>query len=167
VAILDSQTLRSTPESGERAGYDPAKKVTGTKVHVSVDTLGNLLSLVVTPADAQDRDQVDQLCEDIQAVTGQSVQVAFADGSYRGADTATVAREHGIALQVVKLPETAQGFVLLPKRWIVERSLAWKTRFRRLVKDYERLPETVAGLHFAVFAILMLARLVATNLKST
>jgi transposase len=170
-AILDSQTMRSTPESGQRAGYDAGKKVKGTKVkgtkvHVAVDTLGCLLSPVVTPAKEQDRDQVGQLAEDIQAVTGEAVEVAFADGSYTGESAAEAAQERGIRLEVVNLPATVRGFVLLPKRWIVERSFAWKSRFRRLVRDYERLPETVAGLHFAVFAILMLARLVATTVQS-
>ena len=94
-------------------------------------------------------------------MTGQSLQVAFADGSYTGPNAAQAASDQGVSLQVVKLPESVRGFVLLPKRWIAERSFAWKTRFRRLVRDYERLPETVTGLHFAVFAILMLARLVA------
>lgn len=165
-AIIDSQTLRSTPESGERAGYDAGKKTKGTKVHAAVDTLGNLLSLVVTPANEQDRAQVAQLLEDVQAVTDNSVTVAFADGSYIGPETAKVASEHGVELQIVKMPDAVKGFVLLPKRWIIERSFAWKTRFRRLIRDYERLPQTVAGLHFAVFAILMLARLVATQIKS-
>jgi transposase len=165
-AILDSQTLRSTPESGARAGYDAGKKVKGTKIHAAVDTLGCLLSLVVTPADEQDRDQVGQLAQDIQAVTGQSVSVGFVDGAYTGESAAAAAAAQGIRLEVVKVPDAVRGFVLLPKRWIVERSLAWKSRFRRLVRDYERLPETVAGLHFAVFAILMLARLVATTVQS-
>jgi len=166
-AILDSQTLRSTPESGDRAGFDGGKKTKGTKVHIAVDTLGNLLSLAVTPANAQDRDQIAQLAEDIQAVTNQSVEIAFADGSYTGENASSAAAGHGICLQVVKVPEATRGFVLLPKRWVVERSFAWKTRFRRLVRDYERLPETVAGLHFAVFAILMLARLVAKTLQGS
>ena len=165
-AILDSQTLRSTPESGHRAGYDAGKKTKGTKVHAAVDTLGNLLTLVVTPANEQDRDQVSQLCQDIQDVTSQSVSIAYADGSYTGANAAQSAQEHGIELQIVKVPDATRGFVLLPKRWIVERSFAWKTRFRRLIRDYERLPETVAGLHFAVFACIMLARVVATKLQS-
>lgn len=166
-AILDSQTIRSTPESGERAGYDAGKKTKGTKIHMGVDTLGDLLTLIATPANEQDREQVAQLTEEIQAVTGQSVQVAFADGGYSGERAAAAAQEQGIALQVVKLPDGVRHFVLLPKRWIVERSFAWKSRFRRLVRDYERLPQTVAGLHFAVFAILMLARAVATHAIST
>src|SRR5262249_41376086 len=124
-AILDSQTLQSTPESGARAGYDAGKKTKGTKIHAAVATLGCLLSLVVTPANEQDRDQVAQLAQDIQAVTGQSVEVAFADGSYTGEESAAAAQEQGIRLEVVKLSEAVRGFVLLPKRWIVERSFAW------------------------------------------
>jgi transposase len=86
--------------------------------------------------------------------------------SYTGEATAQATQEHGIRLEVVTVPDAVRGFVLLPKRWIVERSLASKSRFRRLVRDYERLPETVAGLHFAVFAILMLARLVALTVNN-
>lgn len=107
-----------------------------------------------------------RLAEDIQDVTGQCVKVALVDSSYTGAKAVDAAKEQGIKLQAVKLPDTAKGFVLLPKRWIVERDFAWKTRFRRLVRDYERLPETVAGLHFTVFAILMFASLLAMNTAS-
>ena len=162
-AILDSQTLQGTAESGERAGYDAGKKKKGTKIHIAVDTLGNLLTLLVTPANAQDRDSVGALTRDLQDVTGQNVEVAFVDAGYTGERARLAAQEEGIQLEVVKLPDIKRGFVLLPKRWVVERSFAWKTRFRRLVKDYERLPETVRGLHFAVFAIIMLTRLVATT----
>ena len=70
------------------------------------------------------------------------------------------AEQHGIKLEVVKLAEAKKGFVLLPRRWVVERSFAWAARFRRLARDYERLPETLAGLHFVAFAILMLKRFV-------
>lgn len=157
-AIVDAQTLRSTPESGGRAGFDPAKLTRGSKVHIAVDTLGNLLALAVTPANVQERTQVGQLLEDVQAVTGDRVTKVYADGGYTGEPTANVAKAHGVDLEIIKVPDAVRGFVLLPKRWIVERSFAWKTRFRRLVRDYERLPQTVAGLHFVVFAILMLAR---------
>jgi transposase len=166
VAILDSQTLRSTSESGSRAGYDAGKRTKGSKIHAAVDTLGDLLTIIVTSADVQDRDQVGPLLDDVQAVTGGSVTTAYADGGYTGQHAAAEASKHGVALEIVKLPDTVRGFMVLPKRWIVERSFAWKTRFRRLVRDYERLPETVAGLHFAAFAILMLARLVAIHVGS-
>jgi transposase len=78
-----------------------------------------------------------------------------------------VAASHGIEWMVVKLPEAKRGFVLLPKRWVVERSFAWTTRFRRLVRDYERLPETLGGLHFVAFACLMLSRVVPVLLAGS
>ena len=157
-SAMDARTLRSTPESGHRAGNDPHKKTRGSKVHLSVDTLGHLLALVVTPASAQDRDAVAELAAETQEATGESVQVAYVDGAYRGPQAYDAAREHGIRLEVVMLPEAVKGFVLLPKRWVVERSFAWLSRFRRLAKDYERLPETLAGLHFIAFVCLMLSR---------
>ena len=155
-AIFDSRTLQSTPESGNHAGYDGAKRRKGSKVHAAVDTLGNLLSLLVTPANEQDRAQVGELTQRVQEATGQSVEIAFVDAGYTGDAPAEAAKEHGIRLEVVKLPEAKRGFVLLPRRWVVERSFAWTTRFRRLVRDYERLPATLAGLHLVVFACLML-----------
>jgi transposase len=157
-AIFDSQTLQSTPESGGRAGYDGAKRKQGSKVHVAVDTLGHLLALHVTPANEQDRAQVDRLAQAVQDATGQTVALAYVDQGYTGEQPATQAATHGIRLEVVKHPEGSHGFILLPRRWVVERSFAWKTRFRRLVRDYERLTTTLAGLHFVAFACLALAR---------
>ena len=159
-AILDSRTLQSSPESGHRAGYDGAKRKRGSKVHIAVDTLGQLLALRVTAANEQDRAQVRELVAQVQAVTGENVEIAFVDQGYTGEQPAQDAAAQGIALTVVKLPEAKKGFVLLPRRWVVERSLAWAARFRRLARDYERLPETVAGLHFLAFAILLLKRFV-------
>ena len=160
--VLDGQTLQGSVESGHRAGYDGHKKKRGSKIHMAVDTLGSLLAVVVTPADEQERDQVEELCRQVQAVTGGGVELAWADQGYTGGDAAAAAQEHGIKLEVVRLPGAKKGFVLLPRRWVVERSFSWKTRFRRLARDYERLPETVAGLHFVVFACLMLTRLLAS-----
>ena len=159
-AILDSRTLQSSPESGGRAGYDGAKRRRGSKVHMAVDTLGYLLALHVTPANEQDRARVKALAIQVQAATGDTVQVAFGDQGYTGAQPAQDAAQAGITLAVVKLPTAKHGFVLLPRRWVVERSFGWMARFRRLVRDYERLPTTLAGLHFLAFAILMLRRLV-------
>jgi transposase len=88
------------------------------------------------------------------------VQIAFVDQGYTGDDAAQAAAEQGVDLVVVKLPQAKRGFVLLPKRWVVERSFAWTARFRRLARDYERLPETLAGLHFVAFAMLMALRFV-------
>lgn len=159
--ILDSRTLRSTPESGGRAGYDGAKRQKGSKLHAAVDTLGHLLALHVTPANEQDRAQVGQLAAAVQQVTGEAVKLAYVDQGYTGPAPAEAARTHGIALHVVRTPEAKRGFVLLPRRWVVERSFAWAARFRRLARDYERLPETVAGLHFVAFVTLMLAKATA------
>ncbi|MPW22310.1 transposase, partial [Paraburkholderia sp. CNPSo 3157] len=89
-----------------------------------------------------------------------TVKVAFADQGYTGEDAAQAASNEGIDLQVIKLQEAKKGFVLLPRRWVVERSFGWLNRFRRLARDYERLPETLAGLHFVVFAMLMLVHAV-------
>jgi transposase len=164
-AIFDGRTLPSTPESGHRAGYDGHKKKRGSKVHMAVDTLGHLLALTVTPANEQERDQVGDLAEATQEVTGYSVEKVFVDQGYTGEEPAAEADLFGIELEVVRLPEAKRGFVLLPKRWVVERSFAWVARFRRLARDYERLPETLMGLHFLAFAMLM-ARAAAPLLRS-
>lgn len=155
-AIFESRTLQSTPESGNHAGYDGAKRRKGSKVHAAVDTLGNLLTLLVTPANEQDRAQVGQLAQAVHEVTGQAVELALVDQAYTGDVPAQAALEHGIQLEVVTLPQAKRGFVLLPRRWVVERGFVWTTRCRRLVHDYERLPVTLAGLHLVVFACLML-----------
>ena len=155
-AIFDSRTLQSTPESGARAGYDGAKRRKGNKVHLAVDTLGHLLALHVTSADQQDRAQVAELANRVQEETAETVEVAFVDQGYTGENAADAAAEHGIKLEVVKLSTTKRGFVLLPRRWVVERSFGWMARFRRLARDYERLPETLAGLHYVAFVTLML-----------
>ncbi len=158
-AIFDSRTVQSTPESGARAGYDGAKRRKGNKVHLAVDTLGHLLALQVTPANAQDRTQVAALAEAVQEVTGEHIELAYVDAGYTGDQPAQAAAAHGITLAVIKLDEVKRGFVLLPKRWVVERSFGWMARFRRLARDYERLAQSLAGFHFIAFAILMLARL--------
>ena len=157
-AILDSRTLQSTaPESGFRGDYDGAKQKKGSKVHAAVDTLGHLLALLVSPTSEQERAWVGELAEAVQEATGESVKLAYVDEGYTGKRPAEEAEAHGMRLEVVKDPEAKRGFVLLPRRWVVERDFAWVSRFRRLAKDYERLPTTlVAGLHFVVFACLFL-----------
>ena len=155
-AIYDSRTLQSTPESGARAGYDGAKRRKGSKVHIAVDTLGHLLALKVTPANEQDRAQVAALSAAVQEATDQFVQLAFVDQGYTGPTPAQDAALHGIRLEVIKLPTAKRGFVLLPRRWVVERSFGWAARFRRLARDYERLATTLSGLHWLAFAGLML-----------
>jgi len=156
VAIIDSRTIQSTPESGGHGGYDGAKKRKGSKVHLAVDTLGQYLALTVSPANEQDRAHAGTLVAAVNAATGSSVQVVMADQGYTGASTAEAVAAQGMTLQIVKLSEAKHGFVLLPRRWVVERSFAWLARFRRLARDYERLPALVAGLHVVAFTALLL-----------
>lgn len=164
-AIFDSRTLRSSPESGQRAGYDGAKRRKGSKVHIAVDTLGHLLALHVTPANEQDRAQVAQLAQAAQEATQQNIELTYADAGYTGEQAQQDAHTEGIQLEIVKLSQSKRGFVLLPRRWVVERSFGWMARFRRLARDYERLPQTLAGLHFLAFVILLLARFVNLRVK--
>jgi transposase len=161
--ILDSRTLQSTPESGGRAGDDGAKKRKGSKVHAAVDTLGHLLAVKVTAANEQDRAQVGALAQAVQTATGENVALAYVDQGYTGEQPATEARQHGMKLEVVKHHEAKRGFVLLPRRWVVERSFAWAARFRRLARDYERLASTLSGYHWLAFATLMLNVLFAKS----
>jgi transposase len=133
-------------------------------VHAAVDTLGHLLALHVSPASEQDRAQVGELARAIQEVTGESVELAYVDQGYTGELPAAEAEAHGMRLKVVKHSEAKRGFVLLPRRWVVERDFGWASRFRRLVKDYERLPTALAGLHFVAFACLFLRQ--ATSILS-
>lgn len=154
--IMDGRTLQSTPESGERAGFDGAKKKKGSKVHVAVDTMGNLLALKVTAANEQEREQVAELAAKVQEVTGGTVEIGFVDQGYTGENAAQQANQHGIKLEVVKHTEAKKGFVLLPRRWVVERTFGWLGRFRRLTRDYERLSEVLAGWHWLAFVILII-----------
>jgi transposase len=154
-AILDGRTLQSVPESGARAGYDGYKRKKGSKAHVAVDTLGHLLAVAITPANEQERAQVDELCRQVQAATDQNVKVAFADQGYTGQEAAQQAQAHGIDLVVVQLAEAKKGFVLLPRRWVVERTFAWLARFRRLARDYERTSKNLAAYHWLAAISLM------------
>lgn len=153
--ILDSRTLQSTPESGHRAGYDGYKRKKGSKVHLAVDTLGHLLALHVTPATEQDRAQVAEVAAAVQAATGATVTLAYVDQGYTGNVPKQAAAAQGIALEVVKLPQAKRGFVLLPRRWVVERDFGWLSRFRRLARDQERLADVLKGFHLVAFTMLM------------
>lgn len=159
-AIIDSRTLQSTPTSGARAGFDGAKRRKGSRVHLLVDTLGHLLALHATAANEDERAQVAALCAAAQAATDDALEIVYADQGYTGPRAAVAAVEHGIELELVKYPEAKQGFVLVPRRWVVERTIGWAARFRRLARNYERLVETLEGLHYAAFGILFTKRLV-------
>jgi transposase len=153
-AIMDGRTLQSSPESGGRAGFDGYKRRKGRKVHIAVNALGHLPAVKVTAANEQERAQVGEVSVQIQQATGENVQLAYVDQGYTGGKPARQAQEHGI-----KLSEARNGFMLLPKRWVVERSFGWVARFKRLSKDYERLASTLTGKHWLAFAILMLTSL--------
>ena len=155
--------MQGRVESGPRSGYDGHKKRKGAKVHLAVDTLGHLLATHVWAANANERAHVEQRLANVQAATGRSVEVAYVDSGYNGEVVAAVAAEQGVRLEVVSLPEARKGFVLLPRRRVVERSFAWMARCRRLARDYERLSTTLAGLHFVAFAMLLLTRLFGDN----
>lgn len=154
--ILDSRTLRSTPESGARAGYDGAKRKKGSKLHMAVDTFCHLLALHVMPANRDDRAEVGRLAAAIQEVTDESFELAYVDQDYTGERPAEAAGAHGIALEVVKLPEVKRSLILLPRRWVVEPSFVRATRYRRFGKDYERYASTLASPHAIAFACFML-----------
>jgi transposase len=164
-AICDSRMPQFTPESGGRAGYDGAKKRNGSKLHLAVATLGEFLALVVTPADDQDCAQVAELAAALQEATRDKIELADVDQGYTGEAAEQAAAGWGIRpgtlwVELVKLPEAKRGFVLLPRRWVVERIHGWLARVRRLARDYERLPQTLAGLCLVAFTTLMLARMV-------
>jgi transposase len=98
----------------------------------------------------------------VQDITGQPVSLGYGDQGYTGADPAAAAAAHGIRLEVIKHTEAKRGFIVLPRRWVVERSFAWAARFRRLARDYERLAQTLAAYHYLAFACLMLPHVLAT-----
>jgi transposase len=164
-ALVDSRTLPATPERGTRAGSAGAQRRRGSQVPRAVDTLGHLWAAHVTAAHEQERSQGSTLAATVQEVTGDAVEGACVDQGYPGDQAAQDAEAQHRRLEVVKLPEAQKGFVLLPRRWGVERSTAWAARFRWLARDYERLAEPLAGLHCVAFAILMLQRCVALLLQ--
>jgi putative transposase len=155
---LDSQRVKCTAVAGER-GDDKAKNVTGRKRHLLVDSLGLLLVVVVTAACVQDRDGAKLL---LQRLTGacKKLRLIWVDGGYRGPLLLDWVTQHcRFYLQVVLRSDNQNGFVVLPRRWVVERTFAWLNHHRRLSKDYEVLPSTSETLILIAMLRIMLRRL--------
>jgi putative transposase len=151
--IIDSQTVKSAPQAVDGVGYDGGKKVKGRKRHIVVDTLGLLLGLRVHAADVQDRDGAAMVFEAMEG-RHQLLDVVFADGGYQGPRAAA-----GCPVDLVVVKRTEPGFAVLPKRWIVERTFAWLTQNRRLVKDYEGLASVSEAFVRLAMIRLMLRRI--------
>jgi len=140
--IVDSQSLRGADTVGaETRGYDAGKKVNGRKRHIVTDTLGLLLVVMVTAASVQDRDGGADILRRAHKFVP-SLRHIFADGGYAGRLVAKAKRYWKLTVEVVSKPAGQRGFAVLPRRWVVERTFAWLVRWRRLVRDYERFPET-------------------------
>jgi putative transposase len=167
-AIIDSQSVRAA-EEGCRAsrGYDAGKKVNGRKRHIAVDTIGLLLTVLVTAASVQDRDAAKPLLWNLRKAFPQ-VKLAWADGGYAGKLViwAWTRLRPKLTLQIVRRPDDLHTFQVLPRRWVVERTLAWITRHRRTVRDYERLPAHHETYVYWSMIIVMTRRL-ARNAAST
>ena len=158
--ILDSQSVRTASPTTER-GFDAGKKITGRKRHLLVDTLGLVWLLMVHPADIQDRDGARMLLVSLNAFCWR-LRLIWADGGYAGALVNWVAHMRHrapIRLEIVKRNDKTQGFVVLPKRWIVERTFGWLSRSRRLCKDYETSVTHSEAMVLIAMSHLMLKRL--------
>ncbi len=155
--IMDSQSVKSSECSAER-GYDAGKKINGRKRHVVVDTMGLLLLVLVRPANIQDRDGAKELLAAVFAHFGK-LKLIWADGGYAGQLVLWVRAQWKRALEIVKRSDTAKGFKILPRRWVVERTFGWLNRYRRLSKDYERQAKVAETMVYIAMSRLMLVRL--------
>jgi putative transposase len=160
-AIIDSQTVKTTEVGGER-GYDAGKKVNGRKRHIVVDTLGLILAVVVHPANIQDYDGAVFVLGLLGRLKARfhRLRVIFADGAYgRNHLPQSLEEAFGWLLQTVLRPAQVKGFVILPKRWIVERTFGWLGRYRRHSKDYERNTASSEAMIYIAMTHVMLRRI--------
>jgi putative transposase len=157
---IDSQSAKTTELGGTR-GYDAGKKINGRKRHILVDTLGLLITVVVHSAGIQDRDGAKLVIAKAATVLT-TLRLVWADGGYAGELVDWAKRCFGWRLEIVRRPDEAKGFVLLKRRWVVERTFAWLLRSRRLSKDYERLESTEESFVYLSMIRLMLRRLAAS-----
>ncbi|MCA1679116.1 MAG: IS5 family transposase [Actinobacteria bacterium] len=157
--IVDSQSVKGADTvCAATRGYDAGKKINGRKRHIVVDTIGLLLVVMVSAASIQDRDGGRAILKALHDVLA-SVRHIFADGGYQGQLVAVAKSAWGIVIEVVRKPPDQRGFAVLPRRWVVERTFSWLMRFRRLVRDYERLPATHEAIVKWAMVAIMLNRL--------
>ncbi|UEM24022.1 IS5 family transposase [Skermanella mucosa] len=161
--IIDTQTVKTTEKRGSR-GYDAAKKVKGRKRHIGVDTSGFLLGVLVHAADIQDADSAWDLLKKIKHLYCW-LQVVFADSIYNRLPVLLACFLLGLTLIIVRRIAGTTGFVVIPRRWIVERTFGWFGRWRRLSKDYEELPEVSEAMVTLAAIRMMLQRLAHPNRK--
>ena len=158
--IVDSQSVRTTEAGGPR-GYDAGKKINGRKRHLVTDTDGLPLAVAIHPANLQDRDGLALVVAGLRRCFPW-LGLLFADGAYQGTAAASAAAQAGLRLAIVKRPPHMQGFAVLPRRWVIERSFAWLSRNRRLAKDFERRIEAATAMLVIAIIQLLLRRLASS-----
>jgi transposase len=164
-AVIDSQSVRAAPTVPRSSrGWDNAKKVNGRKRHIAVDTTGLLLEVLVTPASTQDRDAARPLLFNLHRAR-RRIRLAWADGGYAGKLQPWAATYLKLTVQIVKRPDDLHSFAVLPRRWVVERTLAWITSYRRCARDYERLPAHHEAMILWAMITLMTRRLARPGMR--